>query len=221
MAVYGKEDRVSKHPKYLRRGILCAVLLSSCLDGCGNQSTPTDVINVWASAATADDWSRARELMSADERTFSAWRTLHDSIRADFLPPHQILNSIVTGDTTSAVVRWPARTGGWCAPVYVDAAGKLTLARPDMYYACDAQAQPLTAPAKGETQARTVTKETSLFANPIEIDPIATVQAGEQVVVMLEDYNRNRRWFKVRPAPGSAATWTEGWIFADAAGGQP
>jgi hypothetical protein len=105
--------------------------------------------------------------------------------------------------------------------VYVDAAGKLTLARPDMYYACDAQAQPLTAPAKGETQARTVTKETSLFANPIEIDPIATVQAGEQVVVMLEDYNRNRRWFKVRPAPGSAATWTEGWIFADAAGGQP
>ncbi len=197
----------------------CA-LLALMLIGCGNRVQPAEVIDAWATAAADQDWSRARELMAADDQTFGAWRLRHAAIAADLQPPHQVLEMGQNGDTASAVVRWPARTGGWCAPVYVDEVGRLTLPRSDLYYACDAQAQALTPPAAGEVQPRVVQQETHLFPNAIEINPIATVQAGERVVVVMETYYSNRYWYKVRPAPGSTATWTEGYILAEAVGGK-
>jgi hypothetical protein len=199
--------------------LVVVVLLSVGMTGCGTQSaTPTDVINTWATAAAAGDWSRARELMTVGERIFTEWRERQVAINPDLNPPHQVLNSVEAGETTSATVRWPAQTGGWCAAVYVDADAKVNFVRPDPLYACDALGQAIIAPAEGETAPRSVVTAADVFPNAIELDPIGTVQRDERVVVIREVYNRNRYWYLVRPAPGSAASWSEGYIFAAALG---
>ncbi len=207
-----------KPRQILLAGTLVVGVLSVLLVSCGRRDRPGDVINAWADAATEQDWSQARELMQADEGTFVAWRNQQQSISPDLQPPHQVLGLETRGDTTSAIVRWPANTGGWCIGVDVDAQGKLAVPRPA--YACDPQAQPIDPPAPGEVQARAIQQATDVYANAIEIDPIASLQLGERVVVVMESYNRNRYWYKVRPAPGSTVTWSEGWIFAQAAGGR-
>jgi hypothetical protein len=212
-AVRGRRVMVRSHLLHVM------VLLSVVMTGCGTQAaTPTDVINTWATAAAAGDWSRARELMTVGERIFTEWRERQLAINPDLNPPHQVLKPIEAGETTSATVRWLAKTGGWCAAVYVDADAKVNFVRPEPLYACDAQGQAITAPAEGETAPRTVVTAADVFAHAIEIDPIGKVQPGESVVVVRKDYSRNRYWYKVRPAPGSATTWTEGYIFASAFG---
>src|SRR3712207_5328467 len=76
--VCGKTAMMRKHVLYV------VILLSVVITGCGSQTaTPTDVINAWATAATAGDWSRARELMAVGERIFVTWRERQVTINPD------------------------------------------------------------------------------------------------------------------------------------------
>ena len=103
-----------------------ALLLS--LTACQQATTPDTVIRAWADAAQQGDYATAEALMAGDDFAKMTWREPHTRYRnGGRLEAYSFVDSpTVTGQSTTATLRWTGSMEPLCITVQVGPDSKLT-----------------------------------------------------------------------------------------------